>query len=157
MVNDPVRAFEHTHEHLTKRAAEAAEIIRGAATRPLTDDQRARLRGSLEELRDDLLQHFAVEEEGLFPFIRAQVPARAPIVERLALAHDAICGSVVRLAHAAATAQSEAAIHALPSLFDRFQAAYVTHSREEAELFAELGKSLEPHQREALATILRGL
>jgi iron-sulfur cluster repair protein YtfE (RIC family) len=152
---DPLRAFEHSHEHLTRRALEASELLRAFPSGTTTEETRGRLRTCLEGLRDELLRHFAVEEEGLFPYIRAHVPAKAPIVERLALAHDAICGSVVRLAHAAATEGTAGA--ALSALYERFQAAYALHSREEADLLAELARILDAAQRSELAALLHGL
>jgi len=159
-LGDPVREFEHTHEHLTKLALEAGRLLRPAPSArsdgPAEDDRR-RLRACLESLRDELLRHFAVEEEGLFPFIRANLPGKAEEVDRLALAHDAICGAVVRLAHAAEANRASEGRAALASLYERFDAAYARHSREEADLFAALAGALNAGQRAALAELLRGL
>jgi hypothetical protein len=69
--------------------------------------------------------------------------------------HDAICGTLVRLAHGVAcdrAATSDAAI-----LYERFEAVYAAHSRDEAELFEELEGSLTEDQQRELADFLRGL
>ena len=155
--SDPLREFEHTHDQLTKLALEAAQFLRRPRAAPgerMTDDDRRQLCACLQSLRDELLLHFAVEEEGLFPFIRANLPGKADQVDRLALAHDAICGGVVRLAHAA---QANPPGPALVSLYERFDAAYVLHSREEADLFATLARTLDSSQRAELAERLHGL
>jgi iron-sulfur cluster repair protein YtfE (RIC family) len=156
-VRDPVREFEHTHEHLTGLALEAGRLLRVAPNEPLGEEARRRLRACLKSLRDELLRHFAVEEEGLFPFIRANLPARAGHVERLAVAHDAICGAVVRLAHAAEATRGGGARAALVTLYERFDNAYALHSREEADLFSALRAALDAGQKAQLAELLRGL
>jgi iron-sulfur cluster repair protein YtfE (RIC family) len=117
---------------------------------------REQLIDRLEILREELLRHFAVEEEGLFPFLLATFPAKADAVERLASAHDTICGALVRLSHLAAR-EGEASTAALVTLYERFEGAYAKHSQDEASLFADLGRTLSGPQRAQLAELLRGL
>lgn len=154
---DPVRELGHSHEHLTKLVLEAGHLLRATPGERKVEGTALRLRTCLGSLRENLLRHFALEEEGLFPFIRASLPGRGEQVDRLALAHDTICGSVVRLAHAADTGQANEDRSALASLYGRFETAYARHSREEADLFAELERALDASQRAQLAELLRGL
>ncbi len=119
-----------------------------------SSDARAELVSALELLRDELLTHFANEEEALFPFIRASMPASAEAVDRLEGAHDTICGAVTRLLHLAGR---DADGPALASLHKRFESSYVEHSQSEAALFHELGKGLTALQRGELAVLLRGI
>jgi iron-sulfur cluster repair protein YtfE (RIC family) len=161
-MSDPVRRFEHSHATLTKLALEIREIIRGEALDGLSPAGikiRKQLVTRLDLLREELLQHFANEEEGLFPFVRLHVTAKAGAVDRLADAHDAICGAIVRLGHLVerdpeAPKRDRAA---LVSHYERFETAYALHSQEEAALFEELGRTLDAGQREELTEILRGL
>jgi iron-sulfur cluster repair protein YtfE (RIC family) len=159
-LRDPVRHLEHSHARLTKLTFDVREMIlsgpkhaRFGAAAP------TRLVALLEALRDELLEHFANEEEGLFPFLRRHVPDQADAVDRLEQAHDVVCGTLARLAHAAArdpAAPGEGA----PTLidhFERFEAAYSAHSREEIALFDELGRRLDGELRAELADALRGL
>ena len=63
--------------------------------------------------------------------------------------------TLVRLAHGVAcdrAATSDAAI-----LYERFEAVYAAHSRDEAELFEELEGRLTEDQQRELADFLRGL
>jgi iron-sulfur cluster repair protein YtfE (RIC family) len=159
-MRDPVGQFEHSHAALTRLALEVRGMVRarppvGRSTAPI----RKRLTARLEQLRDELLRHFANEEEGLFPFIRAHVPAKAGAVDRLSVAHDTICGSIVRLAQLVehdrkALGPGRAALLAL---HERFEKAYAEHSQEEASLFDALGRTLDERQRAELAKILVGL
>lgn len=152
--SNPVREFEHRHEKLSKLALEVGRLLRSI---PGSGEDARRLRTCLESLRDELVAHFAQEEEGLFPFVRANLPATAVQVDRLTLAHDAICGAVVRLAHAARASRPGEGGAVLVSLYERFESAYGQHSREEAALFAELNTSLAPSQRAELVALLAGL
>jgi hypothetical protein len=153
-MTDPIRELEHTHGHLTKLALGIGQELRDEQGQPrsLTDARRKELLAMLETLRDELLQHFADEEEGLFPFVRGAVPARAAVVDKLEASHDAICGALVRLAHLASHDAGD-----LVTLYERFVHGYAEHSRDEAELFVELGRQLGGEQRTKLAALLRGL
>jgi hypothetical protein len=149
---DPVRQFEHVHGHLNKLVLEVAESLRNDG--PTTPKAWQRLDASLSALRDELLRHFADEEEALFPFVRASVPARVDVVDRLEAAHDTICGSIVRMVHVANGGHQ---LESIRSLHERFEHAYTQHSGEEAALFEELGRVLDDAQRNELTKRLHGL
>jgi hypothetical protein len=152
---DPVGALEDAHGRLNALAFEVGRLLPAAIAADPDADLREKLAERLAELRDELLEHFADEEEGLFPFIRASFPRETKTVDRLEAAHDTICGSVVRLAHLALrdrVVTSDALL-----LYERFESAYAIHSREEAALFEELGRALAGEQRLELAAILRAL
>jgi iron-sulfur cluster repair protein YtfE (RIC family) len=146
---DPVHDLEHSHGHLTKAAVEIGRLVR-------TGESRDELVDRLDVLREELLQHFAKEEEGLFPFLLATFPAKADAVLRLSAAHDSICGALVRLSHLVAR-DPEAATAALVALYERFEEAYGKHSQDEATLLGDLGRTLSGPQRAQLAELLRGL
>jgi len=157
---DPVRRFEHSHTTLAKLAQEVSEII-GAdpSDRARHPRLRKRLIGRLDALREQLIQHFANEEEALFPFVRDAWPARGSTVDRLQDSHDLICGSLMRLAHLAQ--HDDAAFSdrrpTLLGLYERFEKAYSDHAQEEDALLEELGRGLDGRQRGELAEMLRGL
>jgi len=160
VMGDPLRRFEHSHAAISKLALDIGELVRAApAEGPLPTRSRRRLEEGLVKLRDELLRHFADEEEGLFPFIRDNVPSTSEVVEGLAGAHDAICGTVVRLVHLLEDegASPQSTCSSLRALFARFEAAYAEHSRKEAALFEDLGRTLEKTHREELSEILLGL
>jgi hypothetical protein len=152
---DPIGEFEHAHGDLTKLALAIGAELRDERGEPreISGPTRREVLALLEKLRDELLHHFADEEEGLFPFVRRVVPAKAEVVDRLESAHDAICGAVVRLAHLA----SHEAYGQLIVLYERFEEAYAKHSRDEAGLFSELAGALGAEERAELAALLRGI
>jgi hypothetical protein len=158
-VSDPVSQFEHSHGALTRRAIEIRDLVRAEPPEGLPAAlTRKQLLGQLELLRDDLLQHFANEEEGLFPFVRQNLPTKADAVDRLAEAHDTICGAIVRLVHLVRHDQVLKREHAtLVAHYERFESAYGRHSQSEGALFEELGEALDERLRGQLGEILRGL
>jgi len=160
-MTDPVLKLEHSHATLTRLALEVRELVRAEKGERRPDVvMRKRLLSRLEVLRDELLGHFAHEEEGLFPFVRRNLPRESNVVDRLQDAHDTICGSLVRLTHLVGHADEEgldAIRPALVALHERFEKAYAEHSQEEALLFEGLGRTLDQRQRAELAEMLHGL
>lgn len=152
-MTDPVARFEHSHAALTRLVMEIREAIREEPG----EKSRKHLVERLERLRDELLRHFADEEEGLFPFLRSHVPARAEAVDRLADTHDALCGAVVRLVHLVQDDRKAPEPPTIESHYERFESTYGQHSRAEAALLEELGATLDAPQRTELARILKGL
>jgi len=152
---DPIREFEHSHGHLTKTALAIGQQLRDdkGHARALSAAARKELLDLLESLRDELLQHFADEEEALFPFVRNVVPAKATVVDKLEASHDTICGSIVRIAHLA----SHGSDAPLVALYERFEHAYAEHSSDERHLFDELSRALDDAQRRELSALLRGI
>jgi hypothetical protein len=159
MPEDPVSQFEHSHAALTKLAIEIRDLVRAEPAEGLPAAlTRKQLLGQLEHLRDELLAHFANEEEGLFPFVRQNLPTKSHAVDRLAEAHDTICGAIVRLVHVVRRDLVLGRDHAaLVAHYGRFESAYAQHSQKEAALFEELGRTLDEGHRAELTEILRGL
>jgi iron-sulfur cluster repair protein YtfE (RIC family) len=160
-MSDPVAHFEHSHSALGKLTLEVRNSMR-AWFRTGCRDAAARrhLLTELERLREDLIHHFAREEEGLFPFVRENVTSSAQAVDRLQDAHDSICGALVRLTHLVEhtdEADLDASRPAIEALYERFERVYAMHSQEEAVLFDGLGRTLDQAQRNGLAEILQGL
>lgn len=155
-MSDPLRQFEHSHATLSKLAFEVGQALRDLPGRETSPAERRRLADQLDAFGNELIHHFAREEEGLFPFVRTNVPAKTDAVDRLVEGHDAICGAIVRLVHLvgaeAAPVREDALAH-----YARFEAAYARHSREEAVLLEQLGGVLDEGQRGQLAELLRGL
>jgi iron-sulfur cluster repair protein YtfE (RIC family) len=147
VTGDPVHELAHDHVDLNRRVLElGASFERIRALLPLVP--------ALEELREHMFLHFAREEEGLFPLVSAWFPELADQVLAMANAHDAICGALARMIHAARTEADPASSH---GLLVRFQAAYAEHAQNEAELLQRLDARLDAAQRAQLAELVRGL
>lgn len=155
---DPLLQLEHDHTDITRLVLALRQHVEAAARENGSADHRA-LRECLTQLRDQLIFHFAREEEGLFPFIRERAPRMRDRVAALEAAHDSVCGGVVRMAALAAghgPIPRDRFEH-LCAIFARFEPAYATHSQNEQALLRELGEQLDGPRRAELAELLRGL
>jgi len=149
----PLQGFGHSHAHLGQLTRELATLLGGNGSNG--PERREKLPALASELRHELLEHFANEEEGLFPFIRQNFPEQRDAVERLHAAHDIICGTLVRfsfLAERDGELSSDARL-----AFERFETAYGNHSRDEAALLDEVARLLTPAQQTELEALLHGL
>ena len=164
---DPIFRLEHDHTHLSRLVAELRDAL--SAIRQGKDEsgeRREEFASVLGGLASELFEHFAREEEGLFPFLQERLPDMRPAIADIERAHDRICGAASRiLALLDAAARKGGSGVGLPeqdfalvaSLFDRFDADYTAHARNEADFLRALAPRLDVRQREALAEILRTL
>jgi iron-sulfur cluster repair protein YtfE (RIC family) len=139
--SDPVHHFEHEHGRLTELVLDVRRLLPTAANRGRsTPRTRQQLAVRLEALSEELLRHFADEEEALFPFLRQRMPAQAAAVDRLMGAHDSICGSVLRLSYVVEreSGSLDARRSELSTLFERFDRAFTEHSKREVALLRGL-------------------
>ena len=151
---NPVLHFGHAHAHLGQLTRELAALLR-EDVESIGSEARDELPALASELRDELLEHFANEEEGLFPFIRRYFPEKRDAVDRLQASHDIICGALVRfsfLAERSPEISNDARL-----AYQRFEAAYGNHSRDEAELLDEFAQVVTPAQQAELETLLSEL
>jgi hypothetical protein len=136
--------LEHDHTALSQHVAELRTLVHR--------EPRDIFASKLDAVMSDLFEHFAREEEGLFPYIIEQFPDQADVVAQLQAAHDRICGAASRIA-ALSPEQIDLAI----TLFERFDAEYTGHAQRETEFLRSLGARLSPTQQDALSKILQHL
>jgi iron-sulfur cluster repair protein YtfE (RIC family) len=146
--DDPVRNLAHDHAELNRQVLElGAMLAERRALPPMVP--------ALKELREHMFLHFAREEEGLFPLVSEWIPELADQVLALVSAHDAVCGALARMIHAASTEEADPA--AFQGLLARFQSAYGDHSKLESELLRRADAALDAGQRAQLAELVRSL
>jgi iron-sulfur cluster repair protein YtfE (RIC family) len=148
---DPLLALEHDHVHLSRLVSELRAAFDGEPGDP------EEMAATLAALRDDLFEHFAREEEALFPYLMEALPDLRSAIARLEDAHDRICGAVSRL-HAVAAKGSSALReqHALAEqLFRRFDSDYIEHARHESEFLRSLSARLNEEQRTRVRALMR--
>jgi len=157
VTDDPLERFEHDHVDLNRRVVALREALTGA-TNGRQSVLGAALVRDLVTFTDDLFDHFAREEEGLFPFVLEHLPGLLPAVTALIQAHDRICGAASRLLALERRAAPVPESLALASaIFARFESQYAEHSRYESEFLRSLGPQLDARQRDQLAELLRAL
>ena len=151
--------LEHDHTHLSRVVTELRQAARMIERGESDAAAREEFVSVLVALSDELFDHFAREEEGLFPYLAEQFPDMRDALRDFERAHDRICGAASRIT-AAASKGPDAIAQQVPwitSLFARFDAHYAEHARRESELLRTLHARLSDEQRAALSTILRGL
>lgn len=158
---DAVAEFEHNHGRINELVFRVRDLLRpppGSFPPRKDEETRFALGMILTELREELLTHFAREEEGLFPFVRTHFPEHRDAVDRIEAAHDSICGAIVCLAHLAEHgSQVRSQGSAMRAVFERFERAYAAHGKDEGDLLRQLGRRLESRHRAELAALVRGL
>jgi hypothetical protein len=165
---DPLFRLEHDHTHLSRLVADLREALAAIrAGRDETGERREEFASVLGGLAAELFEHFAREEEGLFPFLQERLPDMRPAIADIERAHDRICGAASRIlalldgatrkGAPGSSGLAEQDFALVASLFDRFESAYAAHARNEADFLRSLAPRLDVRQREALAEILRQL
>lgn len=148
---DSLTDLAHDHHEINRQVLAVA-----ASLRDLTPDAEAfvTFTGALADLQELLFSHFAVEEEGLFPFLAETFPQLATRVHDMIVAHDTICGALTRTRYLTPTAGNLAAIH---TLYERFEVAYANHAASELALLTDLDARLSSEQRVTLTGLIHGL
>lgn len=149
---DGIQQLTHDHIALNHQVVATASLVRGFESHGVGVG--SALLTTLAELREQLFTHFAREEEGLFPFVAEAVPEIAERVHAMTIAHDTICGALVRTFH---LAKSDASLTTIAAVFERFVEAYAAHASSETALLDELGARLDDQQRTRLASLVDGL
>jgi iron-sulfur cluster repair protein YtfE (RIC family) len=149
---DPVEELAHDHGDINGRVLAIGTVLRALEREPSRGVRV--LVTPLDELRDVLFEHFAREEEALFPFISETFPDLVEQIDAMATAHDTICGALARMYNLASQEADRAQIAAV---FDRFDRAYANHASYEAALLRDLGLRLTNAQRAQLAELVAGL
>jgi iron-sulfur cluster repair protein YtfE (RIC family) len=146
---------EHDHVHLSRQiAALHAEVTSlraaGAPMEPMADD----LVQALVALSEELFDHFAREEEGLFPLVLQHAPDLAGSVASLVEGHDRICGAASRLLALRDRAPTAGTLDLAAALFQRLVEVYAEHSGREIELLAALAPRLDASARAEIAALV---
>ncbi len=157
--NDPLAELSHDHGHLgalvlvvqaTLLRIERAELSFEEGVEELDD--------GVEALQGALVDHFAREEEGFFPFIEAHVVALRPRVDALRIEHDAVCRRVGDLSRAVRQGVRDGiGLPACLSAFERFQAHYAKHAQAELAMLVDVGSAVDGDARDKLRAILAAI
>jgi hemerythrin-like domain-containing protein len=154
MESDGVAVLEHDHLALSQRVLLLRTLFDGLSIRRVDLQALAR---DVSALQDELLVHFAREEEVLFPFVVERCPDLSDDVARLNAEHDAVCGGLERLRFLAESETSLRLDANLLATFDRFERTYAEHAREELALLRTVAARLTGVERQQIAELVRGI
>lgn len=139
----PLQELAHDHRELSGLLVavhEALARIEKGASR--LEDELHEMTDGLEAFREELLEHFAREQEGAFPFIAQRLPSEQTRVDELVAQHDRIAetiNAVVKDLHAAEPAQG---ITSWSSALARFDVLYAEHTKTELAFFRDVTAAL---------------
>ena len=153
---DPLAELSHDHGHLGALVLGVQATLLRIERAELTFEEGVdELDDGVEALNSALVEHFAREEEGFFPFIESHVIALRPRVEALRTDHDAVFRLVDDLSRAVRQGVRDGVgFAACLSTFERFQELYAKHAQAELAMLVDVGASVDDDAREKLRTIL---
>ena len=176
---DPIEQLAHDHRELNGLLVALHEALaRIELGSSSLDDELHEIQDGIEGFRDALLDHFAREQEGLFPFVVARVPSIRPRADVLIDEHDKLGTLLTAIARDLTTiddvertsgerpvgdrATEEPALDRRGALIKwqaslgDFEAMYSAHTRGELAFLDDVAKSLtgDPAATEQLRELL---
>ncbi|MBH23134.1 MAG: hypothetical protein CMH57_01485 [Myxococcales bacterium] len=149
------------HQKLDRIFASLESTLRAMAEQEPIEVQDPDL---LTDARDDLsfaleemLEHFGIEEEAVFVFIRDTLPEFTKALAALERGHEMMCQQTSRLRMMVAAARSGNAPLDIPLALDLVGQTTLllsTHNRQEVKLFYEAFQRLDSEGRERLITAI---
>ena len=116
-----------------------ARIEKGASR---LEDELHEMTDGLEAFREELLEHFAREQEGAFPFIAQRLPSEQARVDELVAQHDRIAEAINEVVKDLNAADPAQGIANWSSALARFDALYAEHSKTEVAFFSDVTAAL---------------
>ena len=147
-VAPPLPELAHDHRELNELLVAVHEAIaRIELGSSKLEDELHEMTDGLEAFREELLEHFAREQEGAFPWLGARMPHERGRIDQLIAQHDRIAESlnavIKDLAKPGQTPDTSAWRRAL----DRFESLYADHSKSEHAFFNDITAALEGDAR----------
>ena len=151
----------HDHEHLNRifegLATSLNEVIEtGCETSDFLEDVRADLAFAL----DEMLDHFGIEEEAIFQYIREAVPALGGEIDTLEQQHEGLCAGTARLRKMVAAAEGgykPLDLGLARTLVQESQQLLLTHNDREVRVFLDAFHGMDEAGRQLLAKDLNRL
>lgn len=151
----------HDHDVLTSQVEHVAAIVRGMSSHHFDAAAlRDELINQVDLLKDQMLEHFAFEEEAAFPYLTNAMPEDAPRLSQMSAAHDRIARCLVEVSELLRLTSRETIqpqTGPIAATFERFVNHYRSHVREESEVLTTLQTKLSDDQRRELSSLAEKL
>lgn len=155
---DPIAELSHDHSHLGLLVQAVRDtFVRVERGELAFRDALHELEDGAEALREGLLVHFGREEEALFPFVEARLPALRPRVAALLAEHDSVLARADELRRATIAARDPAIVELPKTAWVSFEELYAGHAQAEHTLFREVGPALDADARTELRALLEAV
>jgi iron-sulfur cluster repair protein YtfE (RIC family) len=143
-VTHPTGRLAHDHRELSGLLiAVHAALSRVDLRQSKLADELHEIRDGVEAFREALLEHFAREQETLFPFVVSKVPDMRERCDGLVADHDRIAEMLTTLVKDLATAEASGALSAWTSTLNAMETTYSAHTKSELAFFDAIAKRLE--------------
>jgi len=145
-VPHPLRELAHDHRDLNELLVavnEALSRVDKKASRLV--DELHEIRDGIEAFRDALLEHFAREQEGLFPFVVRRLPSFEERARGLVVEHDRVAEHLTELARRIGRIEETGAEDAMRDWrvsLGRLEELYAAHARSELAFLEEVAGAL---------------
>lgn len=140
---DPLQALAHDHRDLNELLIAIRDALgRIDRGRSRLEDEAHEIGDGIEALRDALLEHFAREQEGLFPFVLGHLPNVTADVDAIAGEHDRIAAALTDLVRAWTAASAHGDLGEWRLALARFEELYAAHTKSELAFLESVAAAL---------------
>lgn len=140
----PLQELAHDHREMSGLLVavhEALARIENGTSK--LEDELHEMTDGLEAFREELLEHFAREQEGAFPWVASRLPAERGRVDELVAQHDRIAESINAVVAELRRHGDTSDLAAWRQALSRFDALYAEHSKTEHAFFSDVTAALE--------------
>lgn len=140
----PLQELAHDHRELNGLLVAVHEAIaRIEKGTSKLEDELHEMTDGLEAFREELLEHFAREQEGAFPWLANRLPHERARVDELIAQHDHIAESLNSVIHDLGKPGQTATTSTWSQALARFESLYAEHSKTELAFFNDITAALE--------------
>jgi hemerythrin-like domain-containing protein len=140
---DPIQELVHDHRELSGLLVAVHEALsRVERGQSKLEDEQHEIRDGIEAFREALLEHFAVEQEGLLPFVVTHLPAARDRVDQLIVDHDRIANLLTALVKDVGDVDAGGALSSFRASLRSFDELYAAHTKSELAFLTEVVGSL---------------
>lgn len=147
----------HDHDVLTSQVEHVAAMLHGLSGSSFdAATLRDELINQVDLLKDQLLEHFAFEEEAAFPYLINAMPEDAPRLRAMSGAHDRVARCLVEVSELLRVTTRETLARQsgpIAATYERFLNHYRSHVSEESEVLSSLQTQLSEEQRRELSSL----
>lgn len=150
---DLLSRLRHDHAPLGEGVVKLRSILESIASKEaLVESVATEFASIIDRVRDEMLEHFAEEEETIFPFLREALPQFRADLGRLESGHDQIAGALSRMLDLAKrdAEQLDELIETMEHVFERLESSYYEHARMETSVLDAIAEAISPELRKAL-------
>lgn len=140
-LDTPLQELAHDHRELSGLLVAVHEALtRIEKGTSKLEDELHEMGDGLEAFREELLEHFAREQEGAFPYVASRLPNERARVDELVAQHDRIAEALNAVVADLGTAPDLAKWSQALAQFDSL---YAEHSKTEVAFFKDVTAALD--------------